>query len=68
MYVISSQAFVFTSGPPKPRSRCVGEPRSWTGEGVAALRLLRLLRVLKLFNKLTQLQIILSGLAQGTTL
>ena len=35
---------------------------------MAALRLLRLLRVLKLFNKLTQLQIILSGLAQGTTL
>ena len=40
-------------------------PEEWTGEWVPALRLLRLLRVLKLFNKLTQLQIILMGLAKG---
>jgi hypothetical protein len=35
------------------------------GSAVAVLRLLRLLRVLKLFNNIKELQIILSGLAQG---
>eukprot|EP01047_Picozoa_sp_COSAG01_P030844 COSAG01_NODE_2164_length_8260_cov_6.427031_1_plen_659_part_10 len=40
-------------------------PASWTGGAVAVLRLLRLLRVLKLFKAVPQLQIIMSGLAQG---
>lgn len=40
-------------------------PTSWTGGAVAVLRLLRLLRVLKLFKAVPQLQIIMSGLAQG---
>jgi voltage-gated sodium channel len=40
-------------------------PESWTGGAVAVLRLLRLLRVLKLFKAVPQLQIIMSGLAQG---
>jgi voltage-gated sodium channel len=36
-----------------------------SGDSVAVLRLLRLLRVLKLFKAVPQLQIIMSGLAQG---
>jgi voltage-gated sodium channel len=40
-------------------------PTSWTGGAVAVLRLLRLLRVLKLFKAVPQLQIIMTGLAQG---